>query len=58
VARGIAERDGITEGLVCILRALEPCQSFKLRSNHSTHRLDVVSGERKVRAPLLVLHRP
>jgi hypothetical protein len=47
LARGIAERDGITEGLVCILRALEPCQSFKLRRNHSTHRLDVVSGERK-----------
>ena len=45
--RGIAECDGITEGLVCILRALEPCNSFKLRRNHSTHRLDVVSGERK-----------
>jgi hypothetical protein len=47
LARGIAERDGITEGLVCILRILEPCRSFKLRRNHTTHKLDFVSTERK-----------
>lgn len=47
LARGIAERDGITEGLVCILRIVEPCRSFKLRRNHSTHKLDFVSTERK-----------
>jgi hypothetical protein len=47
LARGIAERDGITEGLVCILRTVEPCRSFKLRPNHATHRLDVVSVMRK-----------
>jgi hypothetical protein len=47
LARKIADRDGITEGLVCILRTLEPCRSFKLRRNHSTHKLDVVPGERK-----------
>jgi hypothetical protein len=28
--REIAQRDGITQGLVCVLRALEPCQSFKV----------------------------
>lgn len=27
MARRIAERDGITEGLVCVLRAVEPCTS-------------------------------
>jgi hypothetical protein len=27
----IAERDGITEGLVCVLRCVEPCQSFSIR---------------------------
>ncbi|MDQ4096977.1 MAG: hypothetical protein M3144_03785 [Actinomycetota bacterium] len=47
LARGIAERDGVTEGLVCILRIVEPCRSFKLRRNHATHKLDFVSTERK-----------
>ena len=27
----IAERDGITEGLVCVLRCVEPCMSFGIR---------------------------
>lgn len=30
MARSIAERDGITEGLVCILRAVEPATTFRL----------------------------
>jgi hypothetical protein len=30
VARAVAERDGVTEGLVCILTRVEQCQSFKL----------------------------
>jgi hypothetical protein len=34
----IVARDGIQQGLVCVLRALEPCQSFK-----------VVPGERRPR---------
>lgn len=29
-AQAIAERDGITEGLVCVLRSLESCQSFRI----------------------------
>ena len=33
LARGIAERDGITEGLVCVLRAVEPCTTFGLRGH-------------------------
>lgn len=33
LTRTIAERDGITDGLVCILRALEPCRSFNLRGS-------------------------
>ena len=31
VAREIAERDGITEGLVCVLTAVEPCHTFRAR---------------------------
>jgi hypothetical protein len=35
MARRIAERDGITEGLVCVLRAVEPCTTFELRGHRS-----------------------
>jgi len=31
VAQAIAERDGITERLVCVLRSLESCMSFAIR---------------------------
>jgi hypothetical protein len=34
-ARRIAERDGITEGLVCVLRAVEPCTTFGLRGQRT-----------------------
>ena len=33
VAEAIAKRDGITEGLVCVLRCVEPCMSFSIRRN-------------------------
>ena len=46
LARRIAERDGVSEGLVCVLRALEPATSFRLRRNHATHQLEVVPGKR------------
>jgi hypothetical protein len=35
LARRIAERDGITQGLVCVLRAVEPCTTFGLRGHAS-----------------------
>jgi hypothetical protein len=38
MARTIAERDGITDGLVCILRAVEPCSTFSV--GRHTGRLD------------------
>jgi hypothetical protein len=47
LARRIAERDGITEGLVCVLRCIEPCMSFSLRRNHNTHQLEVIYRQRK-----------
>lgn len=36
VAREIAARDGIEEGLVCVLMCVEPCQSFSIRHNPET----------------------
>lgn len=31
LARAVAERDGITEGLICVLSCVEPCKSFSIR---------------------------
>ena len=44
-AREIAERDGIDRGLVCVLRALEPRQSFKVMPGEG--RLRLVNAGRK-----------
>lgn len=44
-AREIAERDGVTEGLVCVIRVLEPCQSFKTVPGEGRPRL--VNASRK-----------
>ena len=38
-ARRIAQRDGITRGLVCVFRAVEGCQSFKLVPGEGRPRL-------------------
>src|SRR3954471_13215908 len=46
-ARAIAERDGITEGLVCVLSVVEPCRSFAVAPNRQTRRLEVVHRPRK-----------
>ena len=47
LAREIAEREGIREGLVVVFAAVEPCMSFNVRGNHETHRLEVVRAARK-----------
>src|SRR4029453_12440919 len=46
-AREIAERDGVTEGLVCVLSVVEPCRSFVVTPNQQTRRLEVVRRRRK-----------
>ena len=46
-ARAIAERDGVTEGLVCVLSVVEPCRSFAVAPNRQTRRLEVVRRPRK-----------
>lgn len=49
VAREIAERDGITRGLVAVLYAVEPCMAFDIYRNRKTKRLELVSRQRKCR---------
>jgi len=47
LARSIATRDSIDEGLVCLLSCLEPCWTFDIYRNRETHRLQLVSRKRK-----------
>jgi len=47
LARAIAERDGIRDGLVCVFSVLEPCSSFAVQGNRETQRLEVVRRQRK-----------
>jgi hypothetical protein len=46
-ARQIAERDGVTEGLVCVLSVVDPCRSFTVVPNRQALRLEVVHRPRK-----------
>lgn len=41
LARRIAEQDGIREGLICILGAVELRNSFDVAGNYETHKLEV-----------------
>lgn len=47
LAREIAQRDGITKGLICVFSTVELCRTFTVRGNRKTHRLDVVREKRK-----------
>lgn len=47
VARRIMEREGITEGLVCVLSCVEPCRTISVRPDRARRRLKLVSQERK-----------
>jgi hypothetical protein len=46
LARDIARRDGITEGLIAIFRTVEPCWSFEVVS-HPSHYLQLRACNRK-----------
>jgi hypothetical protein len=47
IAREIAERDGVTEGLICVLATLELSSSFDIRGNHQTKQKEVIRRQRK-----------
>lgn len=47
LAREIAKRDGIKEGLIAVLTAVEPCWSYNIQSNRKTGHLDLVHAYRK-----------
>lgn len=43
LAREIAQRDGITEGLVCVVTAVEPCHTFTVGPNQEAKKLELRS---------------
>jgi hypothetical protein len=47
VAKAIAARDGITEGLVCVLTCVEPCASFEIFRDRARKRLQLQPRLRK-----------
>jgi hypothetical protein len=47
VAREIAVREKIQEGLVCVLSCVEPCRTFEVYRNRETRKLELVSRTRK-----------
>ena len=46
-ARSIAQRDGVTEGLICVLTAVEGCWSYNIRSNRESGHLELIHAYRK-----------
>ena len=46
-ARGIAAQRQVQTGLVCVLKTVEMCHSYKVVGNRDTQRLELVHGPRK-----------
>ena len=47
IARAIAQKEGIEEGLICLLRTVEPCISYDIYRNREQQRLELVKRQRK-----------
>jgi len=47
IAREVMTRDGIGEGLVCVLTSVEPCWSFEVHRNREMQKLELKSRQRK-----------
>lgn len=47
LAQQIAQEDGITQGLIAVLRCVEVCKSYTVRGNRATHKKELVLEPRK-----------
>jgi hypothetical protein len=47
LAKKIADDDGITEGIICLISAVESCWSFQMRRRNDSGRLELFRRERK-----------
>ena len=46
-ARQIAAKDGIANGLICVLRRVDPCMSFQINKNRDTRKLQITYRRRQ-----------
>jgi hypothetical protein len=46
-ARRMMQRDGIQQGLICVLTCVEPCRAFQVRRNRETRHLEFGLATRK-----------
>jgi hypothetical protein len=53
LARQIAQRDGIDDGLVCVLTSVEQCQTYEIYRNRETKHIDL---EPRIRKCLFLYH--
>jgi len=47
IARKIVDKDGVGEGLVCVLSCVEPCQTFDIYRNREAKKLELIRRQRK-----------
>jgi hypothetical protein len=47
IAQEIVAKEGIGEGLICVLTSIEPCRSYDIHHNRETKKLELVSRYRK-----------
>jgi DNA-binding HxlR family transcriptional regulator len=47
IAREVARRDGVSKGLITVLSAVEPCQSYSVRGDRESKRIHLVLEQRK-----------
>jgi hypothetical protein len=47
IARKIVDKEGIHDGLVCVLSCVEPCQTFDIHRNREARKLELVGRQRK-----------
>jgi hypothetical protein len=47
IAREILAKDGLREGLICMLKCVEPCWSFDVHRNRETKKIELVLEQRK-----------
>lgn len=47
LVRELLQREGISEGLVCVLSCVEPCRSYDIHRNRETKHIDLVQSLRK-----------
>jgi hypothetical protein len=45
LVRELLRREGLTEGLVCVLSCVEPCQSYTIQRNRETRHIDLRPGD-------------